>query len=342
MFISFLVFCVLCSCESGRDNKEEIRFKVSGKTLYMNVWNITGSASAIELTSIVRVDDRYYCFFETPNIYPKKKYFFIMRESGIIEKSISIPEEMYDSYGVDLFVQNDSILVKTNYDTNETYYFDRNKLLWEQIREVDDIIYEDEIYYVTTWRSRLWFRDKESGKEYGLKYLVSPIVSRVSKKYYITALDKILEIDDPHNMTPCGPEDYYNIVRQQTWNFGWGEDSFEGARVLYNDSTYFDHDRRTSSIFMMTSFVYKNQLLLLCSDSESTFIAKLDNGQLIPVQRLDQLYPVILEVYEYKRRNQENYSEILLIGDEKDGNISMSGFIEIIGNKINIRHLKQY
>jgi len=309
----------------------------------MNVWNMTESAAAINLTNIIRIDNRYYCFFEknVPN-YDKKGYFFIMKENGIIEKNISITEEIYDSYyGVDLFLRNDSILVKTGIHTNEaTYYFDRNKLIWEQIEEADDVVYEDEMYYVTARRNRMWFRDKSDGKEYELGYLFSPIVNSVNGRYYITTVDQVLQIDDPRDMKLCDPRDYYDIVKQQKWNYR-GSDSFTGTRAIYKDSTYLDQDRHTPRISILTSFVYESQLLHLCVNSESTFIARLENDQLIPIQNVGPHYHVILYYNGYRMENQKKCSHILLFWDEDKGSINISGFIEIIGNRVNIRYLNQ-
>lgn len=62
-------------------------------------------------------------------------------------------------------IRNDSIIAKSCTGKYETYFFNLKKESWQQIKEADDVLYEDDDYYITSidygeGGYTTWFKDK--------------------------------------------------------------------------------------------------------------------------------------------------------------------------------------
>lgn len=321
-------------------------FEVTVDTTDIKIKEFMKPAVRASLTHAVEFNDRYYCFFRETHLYHfgHTKHFFILEKDGTIKHNLKVPKGIDDAVYFDLFVNNDSILTKAYMGDNETYYLDLESLEWIKIEELDDILYEDEKFYVThisfgEWGNTTWFRDKKTGKEHELGF-AGTIVNNIDDSYYITSLSKVLKIEDPLKMKPSRKYYYYDVVKNNDspampGSFWEGSNSLEGTEILYEDTTYIPY-WQAPQVRIVTSFTYDNNLFHLCVDSTSTYIAKIDNGNLKPIKKIGENYSIFNWFYSYRNKVQKNGSQLLKFRTE-DANLF--GFIKIHQNNINIRYL---
>ena len=333
----FLFSCEINSNEvgniqTGTDSTRNGEFIINFDTLSINLKPFVSSTFGkyYSLTHAIKYKDNFYCYF-TANSDSYKKFFFIISKNGKVEGKIQLPRDITNCFYLDLFVLNDTIYTKP-YMNKLNYYLDMQKLIWKEISEPDDVIYEDEKFYVTNlnfgeWGRTTWFKDKLTGKEYELASS-SSIINRLENCYYIASGTRILKIENPLKMKKCDTNYYYQIVKKMDYNEG--TNSLLGSETIYKDTTYSYWGFQEPETYIATSFKADNQLYYFCYDSIGAYIAQLDSNKLISVKRIEFKYPVFNWSYSYRCRIIENEQ---LLKFKKNNEF---GFIEIKGKQIDV------
>lgn len=343
--LQITLLLILTSCLQQSENHAGQPFTVTTDTIYIQLRDSMRPAIRLSLTHAVKLKDHYYVIFDENRLYSSDydKHFYIISEDGNICRA-PYPLNI-ESYYADLFVKNDSILFKDYYDGN-TYHFDPGIMQWTQIPKVEDIVYEDDRYYITSryfgeWGYLTWFRNKITGREYELGTFAT-CINRVDSSYYITDPYRILRIDDPTQLVPTTPErSYYNIFKNKRILETYTQ--LQGAQIIYQDTT-FRYDEwmwelltTLPSVSIITSFTYNNKLFQLCQNSDSLYVASLDNGNLIPMQYVDRPHSVFNWHNSYRMSIQTDGSQLLKFQTEDP---NLFGFIGIHNNRIDIRYLR--
>jgi hypothetical protein len=313
-------------------------FTVKVDTLNIHFKDFTTAQDKIALTHAIKYRNNYYCFFEAPQEghYKDLRFFLIISGDGKVVQDIKVPKEIQNSYYFDLFLKNDSVFTKTYMD-HDIYFLDINKLRWVNIKEVDDMIYEDDKFYITyldfgEWGGTTWFKDKRSGKEYELASS-GTIINKIDNTYYVTAAHKIIMIENPLKMKPCNKDYYYEEIQKK--KAAKGTNSLLGATVIYSDSTYSDWDYKKLNNYVATSFIANDEIFHLCVDSTKTYIAILENGKLVPIKKIGNSYLTFNWYYSYRCRIQ-NTRQLLKFTTKRPNGY---GLMEIDGEKVKIRYL---
>jgi hypothetical protein len=324
IIIIFVFSILFVSC------KQNQKFDIENNTININIeGNIEQS---------VKFNNRYYCFFETNFKYQGlpilAKRFYIILEDGTIEHKINIPNEINNAYYYDLHIRNDSIIVKV-YMSNICYYFDTERLEWAEIYKVDDLVFEDDKFYVTyldfgEWGNTVWFKDKTTGIEYELE-ATRPIINKIDNVYFITNYNKILAVKNPLDLKVCEPNNYYKIVSDK--NIYAGNNSTDGADTIFAYNT----KNETDSIFYIaTSFVSENKLFHLCVDNNGTYIGVVNNEKMEIVQRFEE--KIFAYNFYYSYRNKiHNTNQLLNFYTDND---NLFGFIEITKNMVFVHYIQ--
>ncbi len=316
-------------------------FNVSIDTLHVNLKEIFRPASKVNLTHAVKYKNKYYCFFEERGLYSFKeeeKYFLILERDGTIFRNVKVPKDINNSVYYDFFIRNDSLLSKTYMD-HFSFYFDLQNLEWLPINEVDDQVFEDENFKIKyldfgEWGQTTWFIDKKNSKEYLLDYF-GTIINKINSEYYLTTNSEVIMINDPSNLKVSNKNYYYEIVEKER-KFHEGTNSIKGSKAIYRDSTIQPFSFEIPMQSIETSFVYKNQLFQLVTDSSKTYIARIENDSLISIQDIGPKFSTYNWYYSYRGNNLSNNGRFLKF---KEG-INTYGFVEIDNNKIDIHYLK--
>jgi len=323
---SLIIYIFLFSCKHPNAQKNLSDIEVISDTITVN---IKGS-----LEQAVKYKNKYYCFFSEEKPYTSKGelHFYILLENGNIEKSVFVPEEMQNLY-LDLHIRNDSIISKDYYD-HKTYFLDPIKLEWIEVDKVDDLVFEDENYYVTyldfgEWGGTLWFKDKKTGKEYEIASS-RPTLNKIKGIYYVTSSKQVLAIEDPSRMKMCEPKSMYeNVVREDFHN---GSQALMGTKALFVDSTL----QTRSGFYISTSFVHENRLINLCVDSSNVFLAEIVNSKMIPIDTIGHNIRTTRNYNTYRQNLDKNNLQLLQFETTK--NIFL-GFIEINRNEISLHYI---
>lgn len=316
-------------------------FEVTIDTIHLDIKKIVQPVSKVDLSHVVKFQNKYYCFFRERGLYFFQKdtrYFLIISKDGRVLNQIDIPNEIKDSNYFDFFQKRDSLIVKT-YMYHDSFYFDNNGLEWKKIKKVDDSVYEDEKYNITfldfgEWGETTWFIDKKTNKEYMLGTR-GTTVNRHNNKYYLTNGSKVEVVDDPHKLKECDEQEYYIVVRDKK---GYKEGTYStlGSKKIYQDTIYSPWSFKEPKQRIMTSFVYNNQLFQLFNDVDSTYIGKIENQVLIPIQNIGKKYSTFNWYYSYRGNNLDNNKRVLKFKEDNN----TFGTIEINNNKIDIHFMK--
>jgi len=129
---------------------------------------------------------------------------------------------------------------------------------------------------------------------------------------------------------------YYDIVKNN--KIRKGSNSLKGAKEIYKDTAYKGWFNTPKS-YIITSFVYNNELFHLYNnnDNKTISIAKIENGNLIPIQEIAKDISVFNDSYSYRMKIQRDGSQLLKF---QTNNPDLFGFMEINGNKINFHYMK--
>lgn len=288
------------------------------------------------LTHAIKYKEKYYCIFTNKkDMYNKS--FFSFSIDGTAVKEIELPNRIKQCYYLDLFVMHDTIFSKP-YMSDKFYYLNLQSTKWIETTEPDDLIYEDEKFYVTSydfgeWGNTTWFKDKYTGKEYEIGS-GSSIINRIDTNYFITMANKILMVKNPLNLKECEMNYYYQKVKKT--KYANGSTSFSGSEIIYNDTLFNPWKSNMPNPLIYSSFRVNGNLYHFCNDSLSSFISILKESKLIPIVRLNRKFSIINWNYSYRCRLQNNQFQMLKF-DTKWSNIF--GFIEISNNKLTIRYL---
>lgn len=314
-------------------------FDISIDTLFLDVKNIARPASRIDLTHAVKFENNYYCFFEEQGLYGfrlETKHFLVISDKGEILNNIEVPKEIENTVYFDFFIRNGSLFAKTYMD-HESFKFDFNKLNWTKIKEVDDRVYEDSTFAITyldfgEWGQTTWFIDKKTKEEYIIG-VNGTTVNKINEEYYLTDGTVVRKIENPRQLKLSDKKYYYKVVEEG--KFHEGTTSQIGSYTIYEDTTYSPWSFEEPKEYIITSFVSNNQLYQLYNDSIQTYIGKIENHRLIPIQDLGKKYQSYNWHYSYRGENIDNSGRFIKFREDNN----TYGFIEINNNTIDIIYL---
>lgn len=200
----------------------------------------------------------------------------------------------------------------------------------------DDSFYEDEDYIVTKscsgeWGGSIFFESKKDGIKYSCSATCPVSINLVKGKYIITnslphlsGSSNIIEIENPKLMsifkTPEPREvkdgvEYYYVGDNES-------KSRKGVNEIWNGF----------GVLTLISFPYEGQLYHIMSKDGKTFLTTIENNEL---KILNQISKEDIWDYEPETYKDKKGNLIVFFNNQK-----VSGYIEIAGNKIEIRRIK--
>ena len=313
---------------------------INSDTISISIKDKTQPIINVRMNTSALYKGKYYCVFNEDCVYPrisdarKHLFFFTIGEKM---GEICLPKELLSSYYFDLFVQDNMLLLK-DYYTHNTYFLDTNKQVFKKQKEVDDVIYEDSLFYVTyldygEWGCTTWFHEKKTGNEYELAY-GGYIINKLNDAYYLITSSSVIKIDDPHKLVKVRQNRKYKKAKKGKLKFYEGSKYFEGAEMIFEDTTYYPFLFNSGVITINTSFVQNNRIYFICTDSSTTFIAVLKDKKFVPIKFFDKKMLIVNNYYSYRNKINEN-RQLLNFVCEDDS----YGLIDINPPEINIHYL---
>jgi len=262
-------------------------------------------------TLSVKYDNKYYSFFEV-NILNEdksptgltKKYFYILSDDFKIENKIDLPENVDENY-IDLFANHDSIFIKNYYDTT-SFYLDEENQKWKEINSTDDVVFEDDKYYITAldfgeWGSRIWFKDKKTNVEYETSSSFAPEVIKLDGAYYIITDKNVDVVANPHKLKLSTRKSAYSYLRKDPYKlFSYDGYSRQGITELYEGDFMIAESRK---FFIVKSFIKNKQLKHIIADDGKLLIATIEDGKLKLISTIGDNMYVYSGTGYYRNRN---------------------------------------
>lgn len=323
------------ACDSAtKHNTVNVTHFESGFSLYQDTIfvNIKG-----DMTHAFKYHDKFYILFEQRVLkyggYGKRWLYII--SNGNIEKVVDFPKDLKTVY-LDFYVKNDFIILKP-YMGKQSYFLDLENFIWEKLEDTDDLIFEDEKYYVHSldfgeWGGKTWFIDKNTGSEYVIE-VTTPLVNKIDTTYYLTNPYKVLKIENPLQLNKCDDDITYRNIKTSKKYYSWYGDPV-GFDVVYEDTAfnYFDFPYEP---YIVSSFVLQNELFHIYETDSATYIAKVENNSLKLIQKIAEKISFLNWYYSYRCKNLNGKNELLKFytGDEQ-----VFGLMEIIDNKIFVHY----
>jgi len=297
-------------------------FSLYQDTIFVNIED--------EMTHALKYHNKFYILFEQQIFeygdYGKRLYIF---SNGKVEKVIDLPERTEVGY-LDFFVKNDSIILKP-YKSKQDYYFDTQNFIWKEIAKVDDLIFEDDKFYIYSldfgeWGGIIWFKEKNTGNEYYVEGS-TPLVNRVDTTYYLTTFYEVLKIENPLQLNKCNFDVLYeNFERRGKEYYRYGDPV--GYSIIYNDTTHPYFTPNFVFIYkprIVNSFVWKNELFHIYEADSITYLAKIENNSIKPIQEIGK------RLFFYRYLNVNDKNELLKFRTKDE---QLSGLMEVVDNKI--------
>ena len=325
-------FLFLIACTSAT-NKYTVNVKnpVDEFTIQQDTFHIDVKG---KMTHALKYQDKYYVLFEEIAVHNyggyNKRWLYVF-SNGDVEKKVDLPKGLEVIY-LDFYVYNDSIILKPYMDES-IYYFNTQNYAWKKIKKADDLIFEDDKYLVYSldfgeWGGKTWFKDKATGIEYEIEKN-TPLVNRIDSSYYLTKSFQILKIENPLLLNKCDSDLTYERIEASRKYFTWYGKPV-GFQIIYNDST-FNHFDSSYKPNIVSSFIYKKVLLNLYETDTASYISKVENNSIKPIQKIANNLRFYNWSHSYRCRNHNGINELLKF-ETKD--MQLTGLVDIVDNKI--------
>lgn len=339
-FLLLLIFIII-SCQYNTDGKATF---IAGDTLQINGFTfITDTIIIQEKGTIIipelKHNDKYYCLSSKKDSLGEYKLsnFYIIDNQKYIRKMESMLNYMEFAYN-DIHIRHDSIVVNSYFDKT-TFYLNEKKEQWQQIKNTDDVIFEDDDYYVTAldfgeWGSATWFKDKKTGIEHEAAGILPPEINKFNGAYYLISPSEINVVTNPKLLYPAGKGAYKSFLgKDALGKFSERKhgDKHTGMKTIFSRKITYE---REDDFFIVLSFIHNNTLCYIVNDSVQTHIAKVEDNKLIPVAKIGSDL--------HTRRYTNQYRNLYLNKTLHFYNLEekLYGLLEIKGNDIFIHYFK--
>ena len=332
IILPFLFFA--CKSATNKETANVIHFD-SGFSLYQDTIFVDIKG---DMTHAFKYHDKFYVLFEQRVLKygGRGKRWLCIFSNGNIEKTVDCPKEMRSVY-LDFYVKNDSIILKP-YMNKQCYYLNAQNYVWEKLEKTDDLIFEDEKFYIYSldfgeWGGKTWFKDKKTGIEYLIES-TTPLINKIDTTYYLTNSFEVIKIENPLQLNKCDDDvTYENIETNRKYHFKYGQPIgfdiiYENVDTLYFDNRTFIYPRE---INIESSFVWQNKLFHIYNADTVIYIAKIENDTIKPIQKIGEGLNFYNWHYSYRCKNLNGNNELLKFQTKDD---KLFGVMDIVDNKI--------
>ena len=338
-----LILLLILTLASCRKNNAGTATFTYGDTVNINGFRIISDTVTFDtkglLLPYLKYKDNYYCEHynkDKPSI-DDRAGIYIINKNGDIDSTNNAP---YSKLGRDDFhASHDSVFCSSYYNDTD-YYLDEKNKEWLSIKKTDDVIFEDNNYYVTTlnygeWGSATWFKDKKTLLEYE-----APIgafsVRKAKNAYYLVTSRGIYKVMQPKLLVNVGKVAYRNYKNKKNVGKFYERKSkgnYDALETIYKSNTPLSDDYK---FYSEPSFVVNNNLYIIVTDSIKTYIATMANKKRVPVATIGD--SIVLYENDYTYRNR-HISQSIPFSTGKG--TDLYGILEIEGNTIYLHYFKR-
>lgn len=311
---------------------------------------------------------------ENPTKWWDESILVAVSEKDKTSREVALPDEFNGtmSHTADLFVRNDTLWLKSSLsyrksENHSGYYLDESNWTWKYDQEVSDLAFEDDRYWVfgrqhvrfiekqTTWEANTakgWLQMEPANRQYDRFGMPTRILHANGRYYYVHRYQVRTRRDD---MPPGGRIRRNTMINDPmlTDVFNYYHDGYYTENYIDKDSILYDvtykKPKYSHSTYQVDygdgdtvfdgAFCVDNQIYLVVSVPQKTFIACLDNNRLTTVTDFGQHFEIEPSTLQISTLNQQNMKPdcSLLIYYAKYGS-KRCGLIDIEGNTVKVIH----
>ncbi len=289
------------------------------------------------MTHALKFQNKHYVLFQQEFLKygsSGKRWLYIF-SGRKVEKAFECPKELQTPY-IDFYVQNDSLIIKPYMD-GQSYRFNPQNDKWIKINHTDDLLFEDEDFYIYSldfgeWGGKTWFKDKKTGVEYAVD-ITTPLVNKIGTTYYLTNSFEVIKIKNPLQLNWCESDFTYENIKKSHKYYTWQIQPL-GIEPVYKDSIvdFFDPEYRPH---IVSSFVFKNELIHLYETDSAAYLARIKNNEIVPFEKIENNIDFFNWHYSYRCKNGKGSNELIKFRTDKK---NCEGILEITDNKITITY----
>lgn len=221
----------------------------------------------------------------------------------------------------------------------QSYYLDLRNYIWIKIDKTDDLIFEDEEFFVYSlnfgeWGGKTWFKEKSTGHEYVLD-ATTPLVNKIDSIYYLTNSSKVLRIKNPRLLNRCSYDLTYENIESTEKYYSWHGKPI-GFDIVYKDTTN-NHFNFNYQPHIVSSFVLNNELLHIYETYTAVYIARHKGYSIEFVQKIAANLDFFNWHYSYRCSNCNGKNELLKFSTKNE---QIFGLLEIIDQEIHVTYFK--
>jgi hypothetical protein len=333
VFLAGIIICITGCSGTPASVPLNVKHFETGFSLYQDTIPVEIHG---DITHAVKHQNKLYLLSER-RVYQYggygKRWLHIIA-NGEIMRTVDLPADV-KAASLDFYVKDDTLILRTPAHL-PCYYFDHVNYQWGKTDLRDDLIFEDDQYYVYSLDfgqlgGATWFEDKRTG----LQYIVeasTPLVNKIDANYYLTTPFRVLKIEDPSLLHPCHDTIRYEFIRESRNKYFMRGVSGKGFEVLFEDTTVFYFDIFNEP-HIVSSFEVDDELLHIYQTDTAIHIARIKDNSIEPVQKIAGKLTFFDDYVSYRRKNMHGQNELLKFCTEDE---QLTGIMEIVGNEIHM------
>ncbi|HWW38564.1 MULTISPECIES: hypothetical protein [unclassified Pedobacter] len=205
----------------------------------------------------------------------------------------------------------------------------------EDFNKAYPAFFEDNDYVVRKtcsgeWGGSIIFKNKKTGIEYCCSSTCPVVVNKLFGKYIVTntlahlsGSSEIIEIENPSSMSPFQLSKPRKVKGKKIRYVGDDESkSVLGTRKLVD----------SIGVLTLASFLYKEELFHIITDFHKTFLAKIQNGKFVTMNKISDK-----SIWTYNPAVIKTVDDRNLVFFENE---EVNGYLEIFGNEITLIRYK--
>lgn len=272
-------------------------------TVWINDAVFISPISTLEMIRAVKYRGFYFCIFREVQIYEhwvSKNRLLVISEDGkeVVEVDLSYYDLQRDYVG-DLYVRHDTLFIKPYYSCEQKgYFFDMELWKWQPVKQISDVIYEDNQYSIAyidmgEWGAYNWFMEKPYDTKTDVnQYIMTKNISRIIKKdnvYYFIHGHKVDTLSSLLGKAQlCKPDQTYEVVARDNSKFMHQIDNSDWLKTEPVPTLFqFEGDvdtewweSKTYDTLFENAFLTDNQLYYVVNTKGNTYIAQLVGDKL--------------------------------------------------------------
>ncbi|MBQ4445409.1 MAG: hypothetical protein II910_04055 [Prevotella sp.] len=290
-FAFMMVFSLVTKAQPS-DYTDDIR--ISYQTFNIDTKAITHPFTTLSIKDVVKHHGLYFCLFiEQPIDYDFSKeysHILVVRPGDFSFNEVDIPDSIVFSNYSQLFVRNDSILIKGYYSDERDYCItdcklgENDKARWtlKEVQPVSTEVYKDNDYKINftnrgEWGRYMTFVDLSDDAEY-IYYGCGRVFKRTDGYYFChdQGIDKVV---NPKNGIKHKPGNDFSSDASFPEAVLTPEIQLRGPFIVFGEDTLWN-----------AYFIHNNMIHMIQTDRDGSYLSKFDGEKAVRLKKLKKRY----------------------------------------------------